>query len=262
MRSYDELRFRDDFMFGKVMEDPELCRELLECLLQQPVGELTRIQTQKQIRYTKDGKPIRLDVYSEESLDEERHGEEDMGKVYDTEMHNLNHKKVEEHQLPKRSRYYQGAIDVNYLGKGVSFKKLPESTVIFVCTFDPFGLGLSQYTFSENCEEDNGLKLLDGTRKIFYNCTYAGTDIPEDLRMLYDYVETGKAENELTKKAGVEMDPKTRGPKVDPKTMATRAPGVFAGGNVVRVYDLVDWVSRDSEIAGRNAAAYALGTVV
>ena len=32
----------------------------------------------------------------------------------------------------------------------------------------------------------------------------------------------------------------------------------FAGGNVVRVYDLVDWVSRDSEIAGRSAAAYAI----
>ena len=66
-------------------------------------------------------------------------------------------------------------------------------------------------------------------------------------------------ENELTKKAGVEMDPKTRGPKVDPKTMATSVPGVFAGDNVVRVYDLVDWVSRDSEIAGRSAAAYAKG---
>ena len=65
-------------------------------------------------------------------------------------------------------------------------------------------------------------------------------------------------ENELTKKAGVEMDPKTRGPKVDPKTMATSVPGVFAGGNVVRVYDLVDWVSRDSAIAGRSAAQYAL----
>ena len=65
-------------------------------------------------------------------------------------------------------------------------------------------------------------------------------------------------ENELTKKAGVEMDPKTRGPKVDPKTMATSVPGIFAGGNVVRVYDLVDWVSRDSEIAGRSAAEYAI----
>ena len=65
-------------------------------------------------------------------------------------------------------------------------------------------------------------------------------------------------ENELTKKAGVEMDAKTRGPKVDPKTMATSVPGIFAGGNVVRVYDLVDWVSRDSEIAGRSAAEYAI----
>ncbi|MBO7654525.1 MAG: FAD-dependent oxidoreductase, partial [Kiritimatiellae bacterium] len=66
-------------------------------------------------------------------------------------------------------------------------------------------------------------------------------------------------ENELTKKAGIEMDPVTRGPKVDPKTMATSMPGFFAGGNVVRVYDLVDWVSRDSETAGRSAAAYAKG---
>ena len=64
-------------------------------------------------------------------------------------------------------------------------------------------------------------------------------------------------ENELTKAAGVEMDPKTRGPKVD-ASMATSMPGVFAGGNVVKVYDLVDWVSRDSEIAGRSAAKYAL----
>ena len=64
-------------------------------------------------------------------------------------------------------------------------------------------------------------------------------------------------ENELSKKAGIEMDPKTRGPKIDPKTMATSAPGIFAGGNVVRVYDLVDWVSRDSALAGKSAAEYA-----
>jgi thioredoxin reductase len=63
-------------------------------------------------------------------------------------------------------------------------------------------------------------------------------------------------ENELTKKAGVEMDAATRGPKVDAK-MATSVPGIFAGGNVVKVYDLVDWVSRDSEIAGKSAAEYA-----
>ncbi len=65
-------------------------------------------------------------------------------------------------------------------------------------------------------------------------------------------------ENELTKKAGAEIDPKTRGPLVTPE-MATTLPGVFAAGNVVRVYDLVDWVSRDAEIAGKSAAAWAKG---
>ena len=39
-KSYEELQFTDDFMFGKVMEDKELCRDVLECLLQEPVGTL------------------------------------------------------------------------------------------------------------------------------------------------------------------------------------------------------------------------------
>lgn len=64
-------------------------------------------------------------------------------------------------------------------------------------------------------------------------------------------------ENELSRAAGVEINPTTRGPVVTPE-MATSVPGIFAAGNVVRVYDLVDWVSRDAEIAGKAAAKYAL----
>ena len=92
---------------------------------------------------------------------------------------------------------------------------------------------------------DDNLKPIPGT-EIHYDC--------DTLVLSCGLIP----ENELTKKAGVEMDPKTRGPKVDAK-MATSVPGIFAGGNVVRVYDLVDWVSRDSEIAGRSAAEYAKG---
>lgn len=190
MRCYDELRFRDDFMFGKVMEDKELCREVLERLLGRPVGELKEVQTQREFSYTADGKPVRLDLYSEDSD----------GAVYDTEMENLNHKTVEEHQLPKRSRYYQGSIDIDYMDKGNSYKKLPESSVMFICTFDPFGKGQGKYTFRERCDEMPELALNDGTVKIFYNCRYKGEDIPEDLRKLYDYIEDGKAEDDLTKK--------------------------------------------------------------
>ena len=49
-------------------------------------------------------------------------------------------------------------------------------------------------------------------------------------------------ENELTKQAGIEMDPRTKGAVVY-ENMETSIPGVFACGNVVQVHDLVDFVS-------------------
>jgi thioredoxin reductase len=63
-------------------------------------------------------------------------------------------------------------------------------------------------------------------------------------------------ENELSIKAGVEMDPVTGGPVVD-QNRQTSIPGIFAGGNVVQVHDLVDWVSWEAELAGRSAAVFA-----
>ncbi len=189
-KNYDELDFTDDFMFGKIMEDKELCREVLECLLQKPVGELTEVQTQREFKYVSDGKPIRLDVYNEDSDK----------RVYDAEMQNLNHKSIESLQLPKRSRFYQSSIDVDYMDKTAEYSTLPESNVMFICTFDPFQRDLYKYTFKERCEEESGLYLNDGTSKIFYNCMYKGKDIPKNLRELYDYIEGKQANNDLTQK--------------------------------------------------------------
>ena len=62
-------------------------------------------------------------------------------------------------------------------------------------------------------------------------------------------------ENEVSKSAGVTLDPVTKGPIVD-QTMMTEVPGIFACGNVVHVNDLVDNVSRESEVAGASAARY------
>ena len=65
-------------------------------------------------------------------------------------------------------------------------------------------------------------------------------------------------ENELTRKAGIVMDPVTNGPVVN-QYMQTSAPAVFACGNVVHVNDLVDNVSEESARAGKYAARYAMG---
>lgn len=64
-------------------------------------------------------------------------------------------------------------------------------------------------------------------------------------------------ENELSRKAGVALDPVTGGPFVD-EEMQTSVPGIFAAGNVVHVYDLVDWVTQAGLLCGRNAAQYAI----
>ncbi len=62
-------------------------------------------------------------------------------------------------------------------------------------------------------------------------------------------------ENELSREAGVEINPATNGPVVN-ESFETSIPGVFACGNVLHVHDLVDYVSEESGRAGRAAARY------
>jgi thioredoxin reductase len=65
-------------------------------------------------------------------------------------------------------------------------------------------------------------------------------------------------ENELSRAASIEMDNVTNGPVVN-QYMQTSAPRLFACGNVVHVNDLVDNVSTESMLAGKNAAKYEMG---
>ncbi len=67
-------------------------------------------------------------------------------------------------------------------------------------------------------------------------------------------------ENELTRMAGIEIHPVTGGPVVN-DLLQTSNPAVFAAGNVVIVYDLVDNVSDEGLIAGANAAKFAAGKI-
>jgi len=64
-------------------------------------------------------------------------------------------------------------------------------------------------------------------------------------------------ENELSRSAGIEIDPRTKGPVVW-DDMETSCPGIFACGNVLHVHDLVDYVSAESERAGKSAARFVL----
>lgn len=65
-------------------------------------------------------------------------------------------------------------------------------------------------------------------------------------------------ENELTKELGVAINPVTSGAIVNER-LETNVNGVFACGNVLHVHDLVDFVSEEAELAGKNAANYVNG---
>jgi len=65
-------------------------------------------------------------------------------------------------------------------------------------------------------------------------------------------------ENELSKGAGIELSPITKGPTTT-ETMETAVAGVFSCGNVSTVFDLVDYVAQTGMTAGRNAARFATG---
>ena len=170
---WENLTLSNDFIFSKVMRDKELCKETLEILLDKKVGEITYIDNQKVMDINYDSKSIRLDVYVE---DEQRY--------YDIEMQVV-HKK----DLAKRSRYYQGIIDLNAIEKGQTYDELKESIVIFICKFDPFNKGLSRYTFKNTCKEDKELYLEDGTSRIFFNTKDYDKEKKEDTKSLLEYIE-------------------------------------------------------------------------
>ena len=65
------------------------------------------------------------------------------------------------HNLPKRSRLYQGIIDSKLLPPGViDFNLLNEVLIVLIMPFDLFGYGLYRYTFHMRCEEVPELKLV------------------------------------------------------------------------------------------------------
>ena len=124
--------------------------------------------------YSSDFRSVRLDIYASDEVQVE----------YDIEMQN-----EDEHNLPKRSRYYQGEMDITSLKPGEDFKSLRPCFIIFICTFDPFGKGLYRYTFENKCLETE-LSLGDEVQKIFLNTKGIHTEgVSEELIHLLKYIE-------------------------------------------------------------------------
>lgn len=182
-QEYDKLNLTNDFIFAKVMRNKELCKRLLEIVLDIEIEKIEYPEEQKAIDITINAKSVRLDVYVKD----------DRNTIYNIEMQTTNPQ-----NLPKRSRYYQGMIDLDLIEKGENYKKLNRSYVIFICTEDIFGGGRHIYTFENLCIQNTSLRLRDETTKVFLNPYGTMKDIHEELENFLNYLVNGKPTDRFT----------------------------------------------------------------
>ena len=149
----------DFALFLSVMKNKTAYENTLSIILDEPDLRLKEVKVE-QVVLNKSGKrAIRLDAWARD--EQNRH--------INTEMQN----DAKQDNLRKRSRFYQGLLDTPVLksGKKTKYKHLPSTIIIFITRDDIFRCDSAMYTFTEQCEEVQGLHLDDGTKKIFLNMT-------------------------------------------------------------------------------------------
>ena len=183
-KAFEELQIKDDFMFSVIMRNPKFCKPFLERILGIKISHIEYPKSQETIDISADAKSVRLDIYVEDGKET----------VYNIEMQT-----TENRNLPKRTRYYQGMIDLNILEKGDNYKNLKRSFVIFICTFDLFGEGRHIYTFENRCIQNLDLGLGDDTTKIILNTKGTMDDVTPEMKKLLDFTDGKEPEDDFTR---------------------------------------------------------------
>ena len=172
-----QYNLSDFALFLSVMKNPKAYRNVLSIIMEEPDIQLREVKVEHVILNKSGKRAIRLDAWAESSDDRQ----------FNMEMQ----KDTKNDDVRKRSRFYQGLIDTPILksGKKTKYRMLPSTVIIFITHEDIFGKDLAKYTFVEQCEEIEGLKLEDGTKKIFLNMA-SKNGSPELISMLQYMKET------------------------------------------------------------------------
>lgn len=175
----NKLKLPEDYQFNlcdfalflSVMKNPRAYRNVVSIIMEEPDIQIDEVKVEQVILNKIGKRAIRLDAWAKSSDNRQ----------FNMEMQNDS----KSDDVRKRSRFYQGLIDVPILksGKSTKYKQLPSTVIIFITQDDIFGRDLAKYTFTEQCEEIEDLKLDDGTTKIFLNMT-SKNGTPELVSML------------------------------------------------------------------------------
>lgn len=183
-KEYEDLFFTDDFMFCKVMKNPSICARVIKTLTGLDVAEVIYPNRQEDIKPDFRAHGIRLDIRVRGS-----------DKMFDIEMQPRGGK-----NLPKRARYYQALMDMDFLDEGHAYSELQDSFIVFISLEDPFGLGFPRYTVRQICEENTAASetIADKTKKIFYNASAWNKLSDADAQNFLRFLLTKKPQDSLT----------------------------------------------------------------
>ena len=169
-----ELNLADNFLFGKVMSDSEICRMILEKILNIPIKKVEFPVTRKTTDIAPNSRGVRLDACINDEQDT----------IYSIEMLCCG-----DEELLRKTRYFQCNIDSSIIIPGKESTKLKKSYIIFICTFDPFSDGRHIYTFENRCLEDLSLALGDETTEIFLSTRGKKDDVDDEIKDFLAYIE-------------------------------------------------------------------------
>ena len=187
---WEDLTLKDGFIFAQVMKNPRLCQTLIEKLLGlSNIEKIEYIEAEKSIDLRPDSKGIRLDVYIKDS-----------DAIFNIEMQRSN-----TYELAQRSRYYQDLMDLDVLAKGEHYRTLKKSYVVFICTDDIFGQGFYRYSFENRCEEVEGLRLEDGTYKVFFNTKGTKGNVDASVKAFLSYLDGKVVDDPFVKELDEEV---------------------------------------------------------
>lgn len=171
-KTLQELTLKDNFLFAAVMTDPENCRQLLELALGLEI-EYVEIDTEKSIVYHPEYRGVRLDVYARD----EHHTR------FNVEM------QVAKQAIKKRVRYYHSQMDMELILTGTPYEELPDCYVLFLCDFDPFGIGKYRYTLKHIFAEADKFTYDDGSHTVFLSTKGQNAEeVPPQLVSFLKYV--------------------------------------------------------------------------
>ncbi|WP_075717545.1 Rpn family recombination-promoting nuclease/putative transposase [Roseburia sp. 499] len=176
-----QFNLSDFALFLSVMKNKRAYECTLSIILEEENLELEEVKVEQVILNRSGKRAIRLDAWAKDKNNRQ----------FNMEMQNDS----SSDNIPKRSRYYQGMLDTPILksGKETKYKELPSTVIIFITQEDIFKKDLAKYTFTEQCEEVEGLHLEDGTTKIFLNMSSKKGS--KELVSLLQYMKETTLEN-------------------------------------------------------------------